>query len=191
MCATKRISSKRSPVDRYADYAKIDESKVPEKFRHLVPYAKFWSIGNDEQRCRLMARTSLARKKALVDAVRPLWDELSAWCDRAHGFATPVPDEVVIFEMLFEPVAEAEMALYPPAPPPPPKRAEPEPPLTPEQKVELQGFIDVLSSPASGSWEHDAARVRQAIKKILAFWERILAQHSSESRPETPPSRMP
>jgi hypothetical protein len=126
----------------FADDACIEEKNVPERFRHLIPYAKYWSIGDDVERGELMARTSLARKKELVDAVLPQWDELHAWCDAwhdAHPVPQPVPDEIALFEMLFEPVAEAKCEVYPepwPEPPPP----------TPEQEADAEAVIDSLIS---------------------------------------------
>lgn len=93
MSASKRPPFQKSrQVHRYADYVRIDETKVPEKFRHLIPYAKYWSIGDGVDRAEMMAKTSLAQKKEMVDAVWPYWNELSAWCEKAHGFGTPMPD---------------------------------------------------------------------------------------------------
>jgi len=176
MCAVRPSRRKRDSFHRYSDDARIDESRVPERFRHLVPLAKYWSIGDDVDRARLMAKTSLAKKKALVDAVRPLWSELSEWCEGSHGFATPVPDEVVVFETLFEAVAEAEVEVYPPAPRPPPPPPLPEPTLSAKEKAELQGYISQLARPASRDFEHDYALVQETMKRIQAFWARVLRE---------------
>lgn len=178
MCATRRASKKGDSLHRYSDYVKIDESQVPEKFRHLIPFARYWSIGDDVDRVNLMKRTSRARKKALVDAVRPLWAELSEWCDESHGFATPVPEEVVIFEMLFEAVAEAEYDVYPPPPPPPRQPDLPTPTLTAEERAELENYVDQLKRPATGDHEQDFARVRETMKRIETFWIKVLTERS-------------
>jgi hypothetical protein len=156
-------------MQRYADHVRIDEKKVPEQFRHLIPHAKYWSVGDDVERCRLMARTSLAQKRALVDAVWPLWKELNAWCDEAHGFATPVPDEVVIFEMLFEPVAEARVEVYPAASDPP------EAP-TPTPTAQVQASNESVSSSLRNSFPDVPEHIAKELVEINAMLNKLLAK---------------
>jgi hypothetical protein len=85
----------------------IDPAKVPEAFRHLIPLAKHWSIGDDVERHNLMRLTPDDEVKALVLAVRPFTDAIWNWCS-SHDADIPVPDEVVVFEALAQAAAEAE-----------------------------------------------------------------------------------
>ncbi len=43
-------------TSRYADIdgVCIDDKKVPERLRHLIPFAKHWSIGDDVERVDVM-----------------------------------------------------------------------------------------------------------------------------------------
>ena len=103
--------SSSSPVitSRYADAqgVAIDAASIPTALRHLVPHARVWAIGDDEQRGAFAATQSSAQKRAFVDAVRPHFAELEAWC-AARRTETPVPDEVVLFDMMAEAYAELE-----------------------------------------------------------------------------------
>ncbi len=55
-----------------------------------------------------MARASFAEKKRLVDAVRPHFEALAKW-SKAEHHKTPVPDEVVLLDMLALSAAEARL----------------------------------------------------------------------------------
>lgn len=96
---------------RYVDEpdVTIDESKVPEKFRHLLPWARQWSIGDDVIRAEVMDQTPYEEKKAFVEAVSPYIEEIFVWTDSYHKKGGPIPDEVVIFEMIWEPCEEAAL----------------------------------------------------------------------------------
>ncbi len=103
--------SSSSPVitSRYADAqgVAIDAENIPAALRHLVPHARVWAIGDDEQRGAFAKTQSREQKRAFVDAVRPHFAELEAWC-AARRTETPVPDEVVLFNMMAEAWAELE-----------------------------------------------------------------------------------
>lgn len=96
-------------TSRYSDMdgVVIDSLNVPERIRHLIPLARHWSVGDDSERGDLMLLTPAEELKALVVAVRPYQDEIRQWCS-AHHADVPVPDEVVLFDMLSQAAAEAE-----------------------------------------------------------------------------------
>jgi hypothetical protein len=95
-------------TSRYADIegVVIDPGKVPERFRHLIDYAKFWSIGDDVERADMMWLTPHEDLKGMALAVRPLDAEIWEWCEKGRR-QTPVPDEIVVFDMLHQAAAEA------------------------------------------------------------------------------------
>jgi hypothetical protein len=96
-------------TSRYADIEGviIDPANVPENLRHLIPLAKYWSIGDDSERADMMWLTPYEELKAMVLAVRPMWDEIRNW-SFAHYDNDSVTDEVVIFDMLGQAAAEAD-----------------------------------------------------------------------------------
>ena len=96
-------------TSRYADApgVAIDAERIPAALRHLVPYARVWAIGDDEERGAFAETQSSGQKCAFMDAVRPHFAELEAWC-AAQRTETPVPDEVVLFDMMAEAAAELE-----------------------------------------------------------------------------------
>ncbi len=85
----------------------IDPLNVPERLRHLIPLAQYWSIGDDTERADVMWLTPYEELKTLVLTVRPFQDEIWNWCS-SHYADVPVPDEVALFSMLTEAAAEAE-----------------------------------------------------------------------------------
>jgi len=107
--------SSSSPVitSRYADAqdVAIDAESIPAALRHLVPHARVWAIGDDVQRGAFAQTQSSEQKRAFVDAVRPHFAELQAWC-ATRRTETPVPDEVVLFDMMAEAYAELEPEVY-------------------------------------------------------------------------------
>jgi hypothetical protein len=90
----------------------IDPGKIPENLRHLADLARVWAIGDDVERQRFIESVPFEQKKAFVDAVDPQQDELAAW-SHEHRDDTPVPDEVVLFDMMAEAAAEAVVDVYP------------------------------------------------------------------------------
>lgn len=99
----------RGVTSRYSDIqgVVIDPLKVPEHLRHLTSLAKYWSVCDDVERANLMWLTSHEELKALVTAVLRLQERIRQWCS-SHRADVPVPDEVVIFDMLSEAAAEAD-----------------------------------------------------------------------------------
>ena len=82
---------------RYSDQVALDESKVPEEFRHLIPLAKEWSIGDDVELDAYNEAAALEKKKELAEAFRPHFDALWQWHKRCEGLI-PQPDELVLFD---------------------------------------------------------------------------------------------
>jgi len=86
-------------MSRYADNPKvtIDPTKVPEQFRHLLPLAKEWSIGDDVELDAYIEAASDEKKRAVVDAFRPHFDALWEWHHSCEHMI-PQPDELVLFD---------------------------------------------------------------------------------------------
>ena len=101
-------------TSRYADVegVSIDAEQVPEKLRHLIPHAKTWAIGDDVERLAFIESQPIEKKRAFVDAVRPHFEDLRSW-SVARQSETPVPDEVVLLDMMSEAAAEVEPDVYP------------------------------------------------------------------------------
>ena len=78
----------------------IDESSIPADLHALLPFARTWGIMGDaalEHAIRKASRDEIAQA---VDAASPLIDSIHgfAYCS-AGADASPVPDEVVLFQM--------------------------------------------------------------------------------------------
>lgn len=63
-------------TSRYADHVEIDPARVPEEFRHLLPLAKEWSIGDDVELDAYIEAAPLEKKRdahinSLVTAIQP------------------------------------------------------------------------------------------------------------------------
>lgn len=84
--------------------------KVPELFRHLIPFAKNWAIGDDVERIEFMKRTPDEYLRLLVEVVGPFDCAIWNWCSSLHN-DIPVADEVVIFDGLLQAVSEAKIML--------------------------------------------------------------------------------
>jgi hypothetical protein len=99
---------------RYAENKNVslDINKIPEKLRELFPLAKEWAIGDDLEREAYMASVPLQQKKEFVDAVMPKMEELEAYHQK-HQNDIPVPDEVVLFDMMAEAASELYCEVYP------------------------------------------------------------------------------
>ena len=98
----------RGVTSRYTDIASVslDEANVPAKLHHLIPYAKYWCIGDDIERGNLMWLTPPEELSEFVAAVWPLCSEINDWC-RCHYGEVPIPNEVVVFGMMTEAATEA------------------------------------------------------------------------------------
>ena len=79
----------------------LDPARVPEPLRPLLRFADRWAITDDEERSGIIARASKADKKELVDAVTPLFDDIASFAN-AHENSVPVPDEVVVLNLIAE-----------------------------------------------------------------------------------------
>ncbi|MFN0009119.1 MAG: hypothetical protein ACKVXR_14545 [Planctomycetota bacterium] len=101
-------------TSRYADQpdVSIDEQNVPEELRALLPLARIWAIGDDVERNDFMEQASVEERKHLVDTVAPHFEALSEWSS-VENRKTPVPDVVVLLDMLAEAAAEALLEVYP------------------------------------------------------------------------------
>jgi len=84
---------------RYSDNpgVKIDPAKVPEQFRHLIPLAKEWSIGDDAELDAYIEAASEEKKKELASAFGPHFAGLQKWSESCSRMV-PQPDEVVLFD---------------------------------------------------------------------------------------------
>jgi len=94
-------------TSRYADSpgVVIDPLRVPEDLRDLLPLAKKWAIGDDVERSEFRKSVPVAERKELFDRVFPKWDQLEQYCAEKRN-EVPVPDEVVLLDMMSEAVAE-------------------------------------------------------------------------------------
>ena len=97
---------------RYAELkgVAINPANVPEALRPLIPYAKEWAIGDDVERSGYMASVSFELKEDFVTMVWPHMDAIESFCSK-HRNETPVPDEVVLFDMMAKAAAEVRYAI--------------------------------------------------------------------------------
>jgi hypothetical protein len=79
---------------------RIDESRIPPPLRSLIPLARAWGIAGDEALERAIRAASRDEIAAVVAASRGMKDAIHGFAYRSPGAnATPVPDEVVLFQM--------------------------------------------------------------------------------------------
>ncbi|EMI21551.1 hypothetical protein RMSM_01516 [Rhodopirellula maiorica SM1] len=97
---------------RYADLdgVVIDPDSIPGSFRHLLPDALEWSIGDDVERDRYMAQLTEPQLQSFDDAIWPHMTNIGDWCRDQRG-AIPVPDAVIVFDHLTQSAAEARVTL--------------------------------------------------------------------------------
>ena len=107
------VSRSEGVTTRYADSegVEIDEVKVPESLRPLIPFAKKWAISDDSERTTFQENIGFEEKKKFVDLVWPLMDEIEAYCSQLEN-EVPVPDEVVLFQMMMEATTEVYYEVY-------------------------------------------------------------------------------
>jgi hypothetical protein len=91
-------------TSRYGDRVAIDPEKVPAEFRHLLPLAKEWSIGDDVELEAYIEAATPEKKRELVDAFAPHFDALYEWHQRCKHLV-PQPDELVLFDTAAEAAA--------------------------------------------------------------------------------------
>ena len=98
-----RPDNEPSITSRYCDNPEVslDPRQVPESLRPLLRFAAQWAILDDVERSRFIAETSRDDKKVFVDAVAPFFDEIALYAEK-HADAVPVPDEVIVLNLLAE-----------------------------------------------------------------------------------------
>ena len=79
----------------------IDQTRVPETLRPLFQFANEWAIGDDVERSDFIAAAPRDRKKVFVEAVTPLFGDIETYA-RLHEHEVPVPDEVIVLNLLAE-----------------------------------------------------------------------------------------
>ncbi len=84
---------------RYTDdpAVEIDPMKVPEQFRHLIPLAKEWSIGDDLELDAYIEEASDEKRREFAAAFAPHFPALQEWSESSAQLI-PQPDEVVLFD---------------------------------------------------------------------------------------------
>jgi hypothetical protein len=68
---------------------------VPQEFRHLLPMAQRWGVGDDNERSELTNKAGTADKQALQNAVNPYRQQINSWLD-SYG-RNPMPAEAAAF----------------------------------------------------------------------------------------------
>ena len=105
---TKPISS------RYVENpnVKFNLENLPEGIRLLIPYAKKWAIGDDEERVAFEESLTFDEKKDFIDTVSPMIDEIEEYCSKYREII-PIPDDVVLLDMMMEAFSEVGCEIYP------------------------------------------------------------------------------
>ena len=101
-------------TSRYADIPEvsIDPEKLPKSLRELLPFAKEWAISDDLERDRFAQSKSPEEKRVFINAVWPRMPQIESYCSEYRD-EVPVPDEVVLFDMLMEAAAEVHLEVHP------------------------------------------------------------------------------
>jgi len=99
-------------TSRYADISEviIDPANVPEQFRHLIPLAKEWSIGDDAELEFYIEAASDSTKRQLVDAFAPHFAALWEWHQQCANLV-PQPDELILFDIAANAANEVQSRL--------------------------------------------------------------------------------
>jgi hypothetical protein len=99
-------------ASRYADIPEVilDHANVPERFRHLIPLAKEWSIGDDIELESFIEAASDATKKQFVDAFAPHFEALWEWHQQCANLV-PQPDELILFDIAANAANEVQSRL--------------------------------------------------------------------------------
>ncbi len=94
-CAGERPGEARQEAPAQTSTYKIQAADVPPNLRHLIPLAERWGIGDDVDRFEFIERTTAADRQALVKAIAPHQEAITAWLD---SFGThPLTDEAAAF----------------------------------------------------------------------------------------------
>jgi len=99
-------------TSRYADDSRviIDSNQVPEAFRHLIPLAKEWSIGDDVELERYFLSRTQQENRDLVEQFTPHQEDLWQW-HLACKDMIPRPDELVLFDIAANAAASVQAML--------------------------------------------------------------------------------
>ena len=86
-------------TSRYSDIPGviINLDMVPAEFRHLIPLAKEWSIGDDLELDAYIEAASKEKRREFVAAFEPHFDGLWKW-HQACEQMIPQPDELILFD---------------------------------------------------------------------------------------------
>ena len=100
-------------TSRYSDIPGviINPDMVPAEFRHLIPLAKEWSIGDDLELDAYIDATSKEKRRELIAAFEPHFDGLWKW-HQACEHIIPQPDELVLFDFAANAAATAQVGLF-------------------------------------------------------------------------------
>jgi len=110
MSAIEDLEGKTEPLEiasRYVDYedVTIDLSEIPRELHCIVPYAEKWAICGDVERSEYKKRVSKEEVKEFHKAVSSRVESIESYCNQRRN-ETPVPDEVVLFDLMLEAFAE-------------------------------------------------------------------------------------
>jgi hypothetical protein len=94
-------------TSRYADYegVRIDLGKLPGELHDVIPYAKKWAICDDVERAAFIGQIPMKDAQEFYRTVTSKVELIEAYCDH-HRKETPVPDEVVLFDLMMEAFSE-------------------------------------------------------------------------------------
>lgn len=87
----------------------LDPIKLPEDLRYLVPLIRKWSVGDDEERVRLVKNKSKKDKIDLVSKVSPYFKRINSYLDSFND--KPVSEEAILLGYLAEVAAEVKLDL--------------------------------------------------------------------------------
>ena len=182
-------------LQRYMDLRPLNESVIPQDLRDLMPWAVFWSIGDDVARSEVRDLISAEDLKAFVDALWPRHGRIREWYQDAMKFCPVNDHEACAFLFLSQALGEAHAGLYPddfPAPEP----------LSQAQQAEMENLMrsitEKLQTPeglvkfAGGNLElGDFSPEEQGFFRDLARKFGDLPKQSSPPPPESenPPKR--
>lgn len=80
--------------------ARLDARKVPERLRHLIPYAQIWGVADDTLREILVRRASHEALSDLKRAVALADDLLDEWLAGAEADECHPSDEYIAFSAM-------------------------------------------------------------------------------------------
>jgi hypothetical protein len=90
----------------------LDPSRVPVRFKHLIPLAETWGITDDLIRHTLLKRASNETLEALERDVRPYISALQLeWLSNDEVYGTSISDEYMAFSYMIRATDEAKIIL--------------------------------------------------------------------------------